>query len=54
VRISSIFKRFKLLNDDVPGSRGALKYDPERAKKPETMAGLKAKFRCHIKSCGLE
>lgn len=30
-----------------------LQYDPERAKKPETMAELKAKFGCQIKSYGL-
>lgn len=30
-----------------------LQYDPERAKKPETMEELKAKFGCQIKSCGL-
>jgi mannose-6-phosphate isomerase-like protein (cupin superfamily) len=30
-----------------------LKYDPDRAKKPETMSALKAKFGCQIKSFGL-
>lgn len=31
-----------------------LKYDPDRAKKPETMAELKAKFGCQIKAIGLK
>jgi mannose-6-phosphate isomerase-like protein (cupin superfamily) len=31
-----------------------LKYDNERAKKPETMAELKAKFGCQIKSIGID
>lgn len=30
-----------------------LQYDPERAKKPETMESLKARFGCQIKSWGL-
>lgn len=31
-----------------------MKYDPERANKPETLADLKVKFGCQIKSIGLD
>jgi hypothetical protein len=31
-----------------------LKFNPERAQKPETMDALKAKFGCLIKTCGMK